>query len=184
MNPGLAPKPRTHAALILLTVAVAVAGCDPKAGPGAKSGGDDNPLVGTKAPEFDLPAQSGAEKVSLSDAAGKVTIVDFWATWCAPCRESFPAYQQMVDKFGDKLVMIGISVDEDPDGIKGFASETGAKFPLAWDKGQTIAGEYKPATMPTSFIIDKHGVIRFVHAGFHTGEGQEIEQQIEQLEAE
>lgn len=162
----------------------ALAGCNVAMGPAAKSAGDDSALVGAPAPDFKLEAQSGAPTVSLADGAGKVMIVDFWATWCAPCRESFPVYQKLVEKYGDKLVLVGISVDEDSSGIAGFASETGAKFPLAWDKGQEVAGKYQPLTMPTSFVIDKRGVVRFVHAGYRAGDERTFAAEIEALAAE
>jgi peroxiredoxin len=87
----------------------------------------------------------------------------------------------MVEKFGGKLAVIGISVDDEPDGIADFAKQTGAKFPLAWDEGQALSRQYEPSTMPTSFIIDKNGVVRFVHSGFHSGEEKEIEQQVQSL---
>jgi len=142
-------------------------------GDGANSA-EDNPIIGRKVPGFELPAQYGADSVSPSEADGKILIVDFWATWCGPCKDSFPAYQKLLDKFGDKLMVIGVSVDDDPSGIKDFAKDTGVKFPLAWDKGQTVAGRYKPGTMPTSYIVDQNGIVRYVHSGFHAGDEKEL----------
>ena len=159
-------------------------GCDGgRQGPGASSGGEgEHALVGATAPAFDLPSRSGGEgKVSLAESSGKVVIVDFWATWCEPCRDSFPVYQRLVDKFDGKLVVIGISVDEEPDGIAKFAADTGAKFDLVWDEGQVLSERYKPPTMPTSYILDKNGVVRFVHAGFKSGDEAQIESEVTSL---
>jgi peroxiredoxin len=77
--------------------------------------------------------------------------------------------------------VIGISVDEDPAGIPKFVKETGAKFPLAWDDGQLTSKSYQPPTMPTSYVIDVNGIVRFVHSGFHSGEEQEIETELDSL---
>lgn len=151
---------------------------------GAAVGDSDHPLAGAKAPEFDLAAQSGGARASLAAHAGKVVIVDFWATWCDPCRDSFPHYQRMVEQNGGKLVVLGLSTDDDPDGIPAFAKETGAKFPLAWDDGQTVARQYSPPTMPTSYVVDGNGIVRFVHVGFRSGDETVLAQQVSSLLAE
>ncbi len=151
-------------------------------GSGASSAADEqHPLLGAAAPPFELKDASGKQKVGLSEHAGKVVVVDFWATWCTPCHESFPAYERISKKFGDKVAVIGISVDEDPAGIPKFAKETGATFPIAWDDGQITSKSYQPPTMPTCYVIDGSGVVRFVHSGFHSGEEQAIESEISSL---
>ena len=149
---------------------------------GASSAADEqHPLLGAAAPAFELASPDGKQKVDLASHVGKVVVVDFWATWCTPCHESFPAYQRLAEKFSGQVVVIGISVDEDPAGIAKFAKETGAKFPLAWDDGQITSKSYQPPTMPTSYVIDKSGVVRFVHSGFHAGEEQELESELNSL---
>ncbi|HEY3667495.1 MAG TPA: TlpA disulfide reductase family protein [Polyangiaceae bacterium] len=142
---------------------------------------EQHPLLGAAAPSFELSSPNGKQKVSLASYAGKVVIVDFWATWCTPCHESFPVYQRIADKYGSKVTVIGISVDEDPAGIPKFVKETGAKFPLAWDDGQLTSKSYQPPTMPTSYVIDASGIVRFVHSGFHAGEEQELESELDSL---
>jgi len=162
--------------------------CGPTTGSGSRVGGanraaeiEAHPLIGAAAPAFELDAPGGKQKVSLAAHAGKVVIVDFWATWCAPCHESFPAYQRLAEKFGDQLVVIGVSVDDDPAGIPEFAKETGAMFPLAWDDGQITSKSYQPPKMPTSYVVDQSGIVRFVHSGFHSGEEQALESEIRSL---
>ncbi len=167
-------------AFALLTVACGGGGGAGKGAEGA-SNGSEHPLVGAPAPEFDLKAQYGGSRASLGDSSGKVRIVDFWATWCEPCRESFPAYQKLQEKHGDDLVIIGLSVDDEPDGIKAFAKDTGVKFVLAWDEGQQISARYEPPTMPTSYLVDKKGIVRNVHAGFRAGDEQEVEREVTKL---
>ena len=166
---------------LTIVASVAIAACD-KEGPGAESpGGDKHPLIGSPAPEFDLPAVSGGKHASLSSAEGKVVLVDFWATWCAPCKASFPKYEALARAHGGDVAVIGISEDDEADGIADFAKETGATFTLAWDKEKSVAAAYQPGSMPTSFIVDKNGLVRFVHAGFRDGEEHDIEKQIKSL---
>ncbi len=149
---------------------------------GSSSGaGEEHALLGVQAPSFDLPAQSGGERASLGAAAGKVVIVDFWATWCKPCRESFPFYQRLADTHAGSLVVIGISVDEEPSGIGQFAKETGAKFALAWDEDQSLSKRYAPPAMPTSYIIDQNGIVRHVHGGFRAGDDEIIQSKVASL---
>jgi len=149
---------------------------------GAKSAADEqHPLLGAAAPAFELATPDGKQKVQLASFAGKVVVVDFWATWCGPCHESFPVYQRLSQKFAGKVVVVGISVDEEPNGIAKFAKETGATFALAWDDGQITSKSYQPPTMPTSYVIDASGVVRFVHSGFHSGEEQELEAELNSL---
>jgi len=164
-------------------LALGLFACDPAGTPGGASSAADaeHPLLGASAPGFELGAPDGKHKVSLSDHAGKVVVVDFWATWCAPCKESFPAYQRLAQKFGNRLTVIGVSVDDDPAGIPKFAKETGAQFPLAWDDGQITSKSYQPPTMPTSFVVDQSGIVRFVHSGFHAGDERAIESEISSL---
>lgn len=149
--------------------------------PSPKQAESEHQLVGTKAPDFDLPLVDSSGRVKLSDFAGKVVVVDFWATWCEPCKNSFPAYQRLSEKHAEHLVVVGVSVDDTPEGIENFARETGARFPLVWDEAQRVAQSFKPPAMPTSFIIDPQGIVRFVHAGYESGDDRAIEARVEEL---
>lgn len=104
---------------------------------------------------------------SIPATAGKVVLVDFWASWCGPCKASFPVLNKLHDAYASKgLVVIGIGVDEEEAKYKAFASKMGAKFPLVHDSQHKAAEFFNPASMPTSFIVDRKGVIRHVHTGF------------------
>ena len=132
-----------------------------------------------------MKAVSGSRgTVSLKGLRGKVVLVDFWGTFCEPCKKSFPKLQDLNTKYGASgLQIVGISEDEadDKDKIPTFADTYGAKFALGWDEDKSIARAYKPETMPSSFIIDKKGVIRYAHVGYHDGEEVEIEKEIQEL---
>jgi peroxiredoxin len=136
--------------------------------------------VGDKAPTFSVDSMNGQGKVSVNP--GKVTIVDFWATWCKPCEKSFPKYQELYVKYkASGLEIAAVSVDEEKGGIPAFAKSHGAKFPIGWDDGKKIADKYKPENMPTAYVIDKQGVVRHVHKGYHDGEEKELEKEIKGL---
>jgi peroxiredoxin len=150
----------------------------------AKSAESNHALVGAPAPTFSLPAQSGGQQAAIDQAPSKVVIVDFWATWCGPCRKSFPHYQELAERYRRDLWIVGVSVDDEPGGIADFAKQTGAGFVLAWDHNKSVAGSYEPPAMPTSFVIDKNGLVRFVHAGYRPGDEKQIETEIQQLIAE
>jgi cytochrome c biogenesis protein CcmG/thiol:disulfide interchange protein DsbE len=165
------------------TFAVVLGGCGGSQA-GSKSAGavtEGGGLVGAPAPDFALSPPGGGGAIGPSAFKGQVVIVDFWATWCAPCRKSFPAYQGLVDEFSGKLTVIGVSVDDDAAGIEKFRSETGVKFPLVWDEGQAVSGSYKPGTMPTSFVLDKSGIVVAIHEGFHEGDEATLREKIRSL---
>ncbi len=148
---------------------------------GSSAANEQHPLIGAPAPAFELPSASGEHTVSLANYAGRPVVIDFWATWCTPCRESFPAYQRIAERYGSKLTVLGISVDDDFAGISKFVRETGAHFPIAWDDGQIVSKSYQPPTMPTSYVVDGSGVVRFVHSGFYSGEEQQLESELDAL---
>jgi peroxiredoxin len=139
-------------------------------------------LVGNPAPDFHVDAIAGRKgKVSLADLRGNVVLIDFWGTFCGPCKKSFPKLEELEETYGGRgLRIVGISEDEDEDKdkIPAFAATYGAKFPLAWDAEKNVAKLYKPETMPSSFLVDKKGVVRFAHVGYHDGEEQAIAREI------
>jgi peroxiredoxin len=147
----------------------------------AASGGDAHGLVGVHAPSFSRPAVSGAGTLSTDGAKGKVLIVDFWATYCEPCAKEFPQLQALVDQHAGSVVVYALSEDDATDGIARFVKKTGVRFPVAWDQGNSISQRYKLEKMPTSFVVDRKGIIRFVHGGYVEGEAEKIGREVDQL---
>ena len=171
--------------LASLVSLVSLVACDSK---GASSGDSaKNPLIGNPAPPFSLdPLANSKAKVATKALAGKVVLVDFWATWCEPCKKSFPKLQELSVKYKvSGFEILAVSEDDDDKDIDkkivSFADSNGAKFPVAWDKDKAIAQKYNPATMPSSFLIDRKGVIRFAHIGYHEGEEAELDKEIKEL---
>jgi peroxiredoxin len=160
-----------------------IAGCTPKggaAGAGALPA-SDHPLAGSPAPQFELASPASGASAGLAQYAGRVVLVDFWATWCEPCRQSFPRYQALSERYGEQVAVIGISEDDDHIGIDTFGQETGVRFPLVWDDEKSVAQQYQIKGMPTLFIIDKNGLVRFVHSGFYKGDEARISAAVDSL---
>jgi cytochrome c biogenesis protein CcmG/thiol:disulfide interchange protein DsbE len=139
-------------------------------------------LIGNPAPAFALDSVNGKGKVSMPGLNGKVVVVDFWATWCEPCKKSFPKLQDLNVKYKSSgLTIVGVSEDSEKGGIKDFGSSFGADFPLIWDADNNVAGKWDPGSMPATFIIDRKGIVRFMHHGYHDGEEVEIEKEVKGL---
>lgn len=168
-------------------IALTVLGCGPQQEAKDASGesGAASSLVGKPAPDFSAESVTGEGPTTLKDAKGSVVILDFWATFCGPCKKSFPKYQALVEQFGGEVNVLAVSVDEPDsvtkDQIEEFAKATGVKFAVVWDKDQKAVKLYSPPTMPTSFIIDKEGVVKHVHAGYKDGEEEEITAEVKAL---
>jgi thiol-disulfide isomerase/thioredoxin len=119
----------------------------------------------------------------LPDRAGKVVLVDFWATWCAPCRASFPAYSALQRELADRgLVIVAVSVDKGQGPYADFLKKFAPSFATVRDTGQRLVAEVKVPAMPTSYLLDRHGVLRSVHSGFH-GDAtvRELREEIDRL---
>jgi len=174
-----APLSRAPSVLrVLALAAVSLAACTDATAPNQV----DNKIVGNPAPAFALTAVNTKGSVSMSSLEGQVVIVDFWGTYCEPCKKSFPKLQDLYAKYkGSGLTVVGISEDDDKEGIAAFGSSYGAKFPLVWDESKSVAGKWNPGSMPATFIVDRKGVVRFFHRGYREGEETEIEQQVKTL---
>ncbi len=171
--------------MLATSLFVVACGGETAAGGGAHSPGakDKHELLENVGPAFSAESVNGKGNVALESLRGKVVVVDFWATWCEPCRKSFPKLEDLRVKYeASGLVIVGVSEDDEDGGaVKQFAQTYGTKFPLVWDKEKSIAAKWHPPNMPSSFVLDKKGVVRFVHLGYHDGEEKEIEQEVKSL---
>lgn len=118
---------------------------------------------------------------SLGELSGKVVWVDFWASWCAPCRRSFPWLNAMHRKYsGDGLQIIGVNVDKDRELADEFLNELPAEFALRFDPQGQLAEEFDVQAMPSSFLLDESGNVIAKHFGFKLANADEYEQTIQQ----
>src|SRR5579883_1211316 len=160
-RPGPLPwQPRSRSAVALANVQAtgAVAFALPP-GRNAQVGGSA-PKLGSVAPEITIAGLNG-QPLSLSAFRGKVVLVNFWATWCEPCKQEFPvlvqAYKQYAD---DGLVILGVDVEESPAAVAQFAQAFGASFPVGIDGDSSVVLRYRLVGLPTSFFVDRTGVLR------------------------
>lgn len=121
-----------------------------------------------KAPNFALISTAG-KTVKLSDYKGKIVIVDFWATWCPPCRKGVPDLIDLQNKYKDKLVIIGISLDygKTKDDVKPFMKNYGINYPVVYYDEKVLNDYGGIESIPTSFIIDKDGNVVNKHVGLY-----------------
>ena len=111
----------------------------------------------------------------VPDTKGRVTLVDFWASWCAPCKASFPAFARLNTAYANRgLVIVAVSVDEAKPAYQAFVKRWHPPFPALLDEGQKLVTAVKVPTMPTSYLIGRDGRVRFVHSGFHGSETEEL----------
>lgn len=125
---------------------------------------------------FAWPSFAHAPSLDLSTHLGKVVYLDFWASWCVPCRRSFPWMNQMQEKYGDEaLVVIAVNLDNSREDADAFLAEFGPRFEIYFDSGAEVAKQYGVKAMPTSFIIGRNGAILHTHYGFRVKQTDEYE---------
>lgn len=134
---------------------------------------------GKAAPPFSLAGQSG--QVSLADYRGKVVYLDFWASWCGPCKRSFPWMGELQKRYGAAgLQVVAVNVDTSRADAERFLAQTPAAFVVAYDPAGATAKQYAIKGMPSSVLIDPAGQVLQVHAGFNDDAAAAIEAQIRQ----
>ncbi len=131
-------------------------------------------------PALDPAALTGG---ILPGTSGRVVFIDFWASWCAPCKASFPVYSQLnMDYSGRGLVIIAVSVDDSPSAYGAFLAKMRPAFATVDDAQHRLVGVVQVPTMPTCYLVDRSGRVRFMHAGFHGGQTEhELRGEIEGL---
>jgi thiol-disulfide isomerase/thioredoxin len=122
------------------------------------------PTIGEPARDFELQRLDGGTQ-KLSDLKGKAVLLNFWATWCPPCKEEMPLLEQLGKKYSEKLVILGINDQEGDDLVKEYTRSNQIHFPILMDRTGNISDLYLVRNYPTSFFIDADGVLRAQHLG-------------------
>ena len=140
--------------------------------------------VNTSAPDFTLKNTQNNQR-TLSDFKGKVVFINFWASWCAPCQIELPQLNQLaIDEAGKNVSVIALDVDQEQNKASTLLTKLGLSSPdmeILWDWESKAVAAYNVDAMPTSFILDAQGVIRFVHSGFRNHDPEKWRQEIDGL---
>ena len=139
--------------------------------------------VGAKAPSFDLPVFGGKNQhLTLGDMHGRVVLLDFWASWCGPCRQSFPLYEKLRSEMPEQdFALLAINLDETAEAPTAFLTEHPVHYTSLADPAGEVARAYGLRGMPTSFLIDRDGVLRARHTGFKPEDIKDLRTEITQL---
>lgn len=122
------------------------------------------------APQFTLPSKAGGD-VSLAQYKGKVVMINFWASWCEPCRHEMPLLEDIYKKY-NKLgfTLIGVNVEPDSKAADNWLKQTPVSFPVLYDKESKVSSLYNVSGMPTTVIIDRKGNLRYLHVSYKPGD--------------
>ncbi len=130
-----------------------------------------------QAPDFNLPGDKG--NIKLSDYRGQVVYLDFWASWCKPCRKSFPFMNNLQKKYGKQgLKIIAINLDSEKGAAKAFLKKNPATFTIAYDIDGVTPEKYGLTVMPTSYLIDRNGKLITSHRGFKKTQAGKLEKNV------
>lgn len=133
------------------------------------------------APDFTLRTSDG-RNLRLQELRGQVVMVNFWASWCAPCRVEMPHLNRLADKYRSSgFTLLGVNVDEDPRNAIGAATKMGLRFPVLLDGDKKVVKMYEVATMPSTVLIDRDGRVRYVHRGYREGYEETYDKQVREL---
>jgi peroxiredoxin len=128
---------------------------------------EEAPAVGSRAPGFELYDLKG-NRIGLKDTRGKYVLINFWATWCAPCRIEMPAIQSRFERHKADFTVLAVDFDEPAGVVQAFVDELGLTFPILLDPGAKVQRLYQVRGYPTSVFVDRQGIVRIVHIGLMT----------------
>ncbi len=132
-------------------------------------------------PIFQLPLLDGGE-LGPAQLEGRVVLIDFWASWCPPCRHSLPAMRELQQIFrGSDVVILPVSVDEDPASARRFRDRFAPGMSGALDRDSAVVEKFRPRILPSAYLVDPAGTIRYLHTGFRKGDEHALEREIRNL---
>jgi peroxiredoxin len=133
------------------------------------------------APDFTLPSLDGPN-LRLQEQRGRVVMINFWATWCGPCRVEMPHLSKLYEKYrGSGFTVLAVNIDEDPHKAASLAKQLGMRFPVLLDTEKKVSRLYDLSTMPSTVLVDRDGRVRFVHRGYRDGYEDTYDKQIREL---
>jgi thiol-disulfide isomerase/thioredoxin len=133
------------------------------------------------APDFTLKSRSG-ENVKLSELRGEVVMINFWASWCGPCRQEMPLLEDLYSKYSDLgFTLLGVNVEEDSSKADELLREIPVSFPVLFDNKNEVTKLYKVVAMPSTIMVDRDGNMRYLHRGYLPGYEEEYKKQVKEL---
>ncbi len=133
------------------------------------------------APDFTLKSAEG-RNLRLQEQRGQVVLVNFWASWCGPCRQEMPHLNRLYDKYrASGFTLLGVNIDDDAKHGAATAAKWGLKFPVLLDADKQVTKLYDLGAMPSTVLIDRDGKVRFLHRGYREGVEEAYERQIREL---
>lgn len=137
--------------------------------------------ISGKAPNFTLKSRSG-KNIKLSELRGEVVMLNFWASWCGPCRQEMPLLEKIHKKYKRLgFTLLGVNVEENSTDAKNYLKDVKVTFPILFDKTQKTSKLYDVSAMPTTILIDRNGNKRFIHKGYKPGYENDYKKQIKKL---
>ena len=139
------------------------------------------PAAGVAAPDFVSRSDSG-RNVRLSELRGQVVLINFWASWCGPCRQELPLLNRIYDQYRPAgFMLLAVNVDDNRKDAEAMLKRLNLRFPTLFDGNKKVAKQYRVDTMPATLLIDRDGRVRYVHRGYYSGYEQKYEQQVREL---
>ena len=141
----------------------------------------DGLRTGAPAPQFQLNSNSG-RPLSLADLKGRIVLVNFWASWCGPCRKEMPILEQLNRQYRNKgVTLLGVNVEPDSAAATDWLKATPVSFPILFDVDSKVSKLYQVEGMPNTVILDRKGNVRYIHRGYQPGAENEYLDQIRAL---
>ncbi|KGJ95014.1 TlpA family protein disulfide reductase [Colwellia psychrerythraea] len=137
--------------------------------------------LGKPAPDFTLKSMAGTN-LKLAEQRGKIIVINFWASWCGPCRKEMPVLQKFYNKYQDLGVSVwGINVEQENQAGRDFLADLNLSFPILFDASNTISATYQVEAMPTTIIVDRDGLVRYAFKGYKPGYEKKYAKAIKKL---
>jgi len=134
-----------------------------------------------KAPNFTLKSNSG-KNVKLSELRGQVILLNFWASWCGPCRQEMPLLEKLHKRYSALgFTVLGVNVEEDPRKAKTLLKDISVSFPILFDTSNKVSKQYKVSAMPSTVMIDRNGNMRYLHKGYKPGDEAQYKKWVKKL---
>jgi peroxiredoxin len=139
------------------------------------------PVAGATAPDFAAKSDTG-RNVRLSELRGQVVLINFWASWCSPCRQELPLLNKIYAQYHSAgFMLLAVNVDDNRKDAESMLKRLALRYPTLFDSNKSVAKLYGVDTMPATLVIDRDGRVRYVHRGYYEGYERKYEQQVREL---